>query len=174
MNYLYHWVPPNMRGDTLFPLHELKELHPDAYHRAIQKYKDRQWLLDAIIPGLGVRWNDVLHLTAVHPIKASRAQRKGGVPLTRQTHTFKIDPRTLDRSKTVIFLDKWKGEKMNPAAVLPFSVGALPQYNSIPNSTIHFYQRRMAVGVRPKVYVGVPHILYHGCINIKNAPIITL
>ena len=38
MNYLYHWVPKDMRGDTLFSLNTLKEKHPVLYEKEASKH----------------------------------------------------------------------------------------------------------------------------------------
>jgi hypothetical protein len=65
--YLYHRVPKDMRGNTLHPLNQLKKVSPDIYAQKVKKYEGRLEILERKIPALDCLWNDVLHLTAVHP-----------------------------------------------------------------------------------------------------------
>ena len=41
MNYIYHRVPKEMRGEVLFPLNTLKETEPDLYEKESAKYVGR-------------------------------------------------------------------------------------------------------------------------------------
>ncbi len=76
--YLYHWVPDDMIGDTLYPLNILKHTHPDLYTKKVSKYIGREKVMDQIIPILDCLWNDVLHFTAVHPKDVKDALIKAG------------------------------------------------------------------------------------------------
>ena len=38
MEFLYHRVPVNMEGSILYPLNQLKNLHPDIYVEHVKKY----------------------------------------------------------------------------------------------------------------------------------------
>ncbi|MBK8551651.1 MAG: hypothetical protein IPL53_11555 [Ignavibacteria bacterium] len=80
MNYLYHRVPKNLRGNVLYPLNTLKEIHPDLYEQQASKYAGREHITCQIIPILNCLWNDVLHFSAVNPeeISAYRIRKKSG------------------------------------------------------------------------------------------------
>ena len=76
MEVLYHRVPTNMSGTILYPLNELKKLHPELYAEHVKKYEGREQLLTTEVPPLECLWNDVLHFTAVAPseLKANLAK----------------------------------------------------------------------------------------------------
>ena len=64
MQYVYHMVPEELKGEYLIPLNELKSVYPNLYGEYIQKYKDhphREKLLTRKIPKLECLWNDVVH-----------------------------------------------------------------------------------------------------------------
>ncbi len=67
MEYLYHRVPPHMEGTILYPLNQLKDIHPKLYAQEVKKYEGRERLLLAEVQPLHCLWNDVLHMTAVSP-----------------------------------------------------------------------------------------------------------
>ena len=73
MNYLYHRVPENMRGTTLFPGNTVSQKYPDLSPGVEAKYKDRMELILSTIPGLNCLWNDVIFLSATHPKKIHEA-----------------------------------------------------------------------------------------------------
>ena len=37
--YLYHRVPDNLKGNIIYPLNELKDIHPDLYISNKENYK---------------------------------------------------------------------------------------------------------------------------------------
>ena len=39
MQYVYHMVPEELKGEYLIPLNELKSVYPNLYGEYIQKYK---------------------------------------------------------------------------------------------------------------------------------------
>jgi hypothetical protein len=79
MPFLYHARPPGMRGELLYPLNLLRSVHPDLYEHERRKYVGREALLDLRIPVLGVRWNDALHLSPLHPYRLAAAWRAAGL-----------------------------------------------------------------------------------------------
>lgn len=78
MNYLYHWVPKDLQGDTLFPLNTLKEKYPDLYKKEASKYVGREQIMQDVLPILNCLWNDVLHFSAVHPSLVKEALFESG------------------------------------------------------------------------------------------------
>ena len=73
MEYVYHMVPEELKGEYLIPLNELKRAYPNLYDEYIQKYKDhtqREQLLTRKIPKLECLWNDVVHFCRSIHIKS--------------------------------------------------------------------------------------------------------
>jgi hypothetical protein len=66
--YLYHFLPKGgMKGEVLYPLNALKDIMPEVYVRQVKKYEGREKTLKKTIPFLNCLWNDVLHLSPIHP-----------------------------------------------------------------------------------------------------------
>ena len=45
----------------------MKDQHPAVYEEHVKKYKGRERLLRREIPLLNCLWNDVLHISPIHP-----------------------------------------------------------------------------------------------------------
>ena len=104
MRFLYHARPPGMRGDVLYPLDDLKAIHPDVYERERRKYDRRERLLELRIPVLGVRWNAALHLSPIHPRRLAAAWRAAGVTSpVWEREFFEIPVERLDTRRAVWF-----------------------------------------------------------------------
>ncbi|MFB6246367.1 MAG: hypothetical protein ABEI74_02115 [Candidatus Pacearchaeota archaeon] len=78
MVYLYHRVPENMKGKTLYPLNHLKSNYPKAYRENLEKYKHRKHVLEKEIPTLNCKLVDAIHLVPVYPSKISKALKEAG------------------------------------------------------------------------------------------------
>jgi hypothetical protein len=88
VQFLYHRRPPDLRGETLYPLGLLKSVHPDLHELELAKYAGREALLDLWIPLLEVRWNDAVHLCPLHPSRLASAWRAAGIDSPAWEHDF--------------------------------------------------------------------------------------
>ena len=168
MNYLYHMVPEDMKGKILMPLNEIRNKYPKIYEEEIRKYKGREVLLSKNVPILNCLWNDVLFLTAVHPLKLKRALRESGsqIPLKRKAEWFKIDPKLIDPQKTVV--DLYTKREDNNEDYIPFRTMDLNLYDEIGPKTRQYFRKELSEGRRPLLFHLVPHILYKGHLKIKD------
>ncbi len=170
--FLYHKVPKNMQGTTLYPLNELKKQHPDVYNEQVKKYEGREALLESKIPTLSCLWNDVLHFTAVHPKIVKDAMSQLGQKYTGKF--FQIDPHSLEPENTTVYLyeppQTWQPlEKSDFVSYDPEKVSG---YSIFRKETIEDYKKRIADGKKPMVNVFVPHILYRGAIDVGGVKVI--
>ncbi len=173
MNYLYHLVPENMKGNFLYPLNELKEKYPEIYREAVKKYAKRKKILEGKIPILNCFWSDVIHLTPVHPKKIKSALIDAGSDFLREREWkwFRINPYSIERTKTVIFLNTQNvGRKVED--YFYYSQSNLGRYSNLPKATISYYRQEYVARRVPLHSHFVPHILYKGRINIKNCEVI--
>lgn len=179
MNYLYHHVPRTMHGETLYPLNTLKSIYADVYEAEAAKYKGREHVPRQRIPLFGdCLWNDVLFLMAVNPQELFVERRKAGWPDLPPQRYFKIDPHTLDQSQLGIFLFQPWADPMNyvPENFTTYTYADLSRYASIPSETKAYFKHEFETGA-PHIklfYRYIPHILYHGDINIANVEIVTV
>jgi hypothetical protein len=64
---LFHTAPNRMVGTVLYPLNELEDVDPETWRQERKKYAGREQVLEKRVLPLNCLWNDVLHLSAVHP-----------------------------------------------------------------------------------------------------------
>lgn len=164
-SYLYHQVPSALEGDILHPLNDLKEIYPEAHAREVGKYAGREHLLERIIPGTDWKWNDAIHLAAVHPAELARALREaGGSPPVFES--FEIDPKEhgMTPENTVFYFHPIGGGEYTE----PFDAAKISGYANIPEETKEYYREALARGEKPFLFHGIPHILHKGSLGTNK------
>ncbi len=173
MEYLYHRVPNNMSGTTLYPLNVLKKSHPDIYTEHAKKYEGREQLLTATIPPLNCLWNDVLHFTAVAPHELKANLAKAGIEMKPQAW-YKVPVELIEGPNSIAFIYRRDlGVMPNFKEYEAFDVSIMDIYRRVPDETIEYYKEENAKGKRPLLFHLVPHILYKGSIDTAGLEIIT-
>lgn len=173
MPSIYHWVPDQMVGTTLFPLNCLKESLPEVYAREVQKYEGREQLLAKRIPILDCLWNDVLFCSAVHPKVLKQAMQDAGRKMDFDWSFFEIDVTALDPQKLAVYLYK-TDTALSDDEFTEFALSDFETYTRIPEATHAYYKRIIAQGKRPLSFHFIPHILYHGEIDTRSLKIVTV
>ena len=174
-SYLYHRVPPDLKGHILYPLNQLKNVHPSLYVTKVGSYQNRKAVMQARLPILDCLWNDVIHFSPVHPSKIQQALAEVGFS-RKQRHYFEIDPlqKGFNPTNAVIFLhqrvnlDKFQ---LHEADFRVFNDAELSSLGEIP-ATLAYYREMFAQGKRALTYLHVPHILYQGRLDIRNVKVI--
>ena len=173
MNYLYHWVPKNMTGHVLYPLNVLKEKYPEAYEEHKSKYKGREEVMALVIPRINCLWNDVLHLSAIHPKMVKEAVAEAGWRSDYVMRCYQIDPHILDPEKAVVFLYTTPEPDMaKEDDFVEFNPGEMDKYSSLPQETTAHYKESYKNKKKPLTFHRAPHIFYKGSVNIANCPIV--
>ena len=155
-----------MQGSILFPLNELKEIFPDVFAKAMKKYSWREKLLDQHIAPLDCLWNDVIHLSPVHPAKLKHAMQKAGRPMNFDWKFYEIDASLLDPTKTVVYIGS--PSDMIETDFFAFDPNDLEKYSTVPEATKVYYKRIADRGERPLTFHLIPHILFRGSIDISH------
>lgn len=174
MAYLYHAIPEDFKGKYLYPLNELKSKYPKSYNQQAKKYSYRKYLMKYRLPILNCLWNDVIHLSPVHPRKVKKALKETGNTLGKIKY-FKINPKILDPNKTIIWLYKSPGNKkdyMDTKNFVIFNPKLISKLNDIPNKTIKYYKQCAKENKKPLRFLFVPHIFYKDKIDISKVDII--
>ena len=174
MEYLYHRVPKNMFGTVLYPLNELKNIHPEIYVTQVKKYDGREKLLTTEVPPLKCLWNYVLHFTAIPPQELKNNLAKAEI-FYDPTSFFKIPISMIEGKKSIAFTYR-RDQDVVPSfrEYEIFDPKRMRVYQTVPQETIDYYKQKKAERVRPLLYHLVPHILYKGSINTKDLEIITI
>src|SRR6266542_1511690 len=104
MRFLYHARPPDMRGETLYPLNQLRSIDRALYEREKANYEGREAVLEFRIPLIDVLWNDTLHLSTIHPYHLAAAWRAVGLwTPTLERPFFQIPVERVGRYQSVWF-----------------------------------------------------------------------
>ncbi len=162
MPFLYHAVPKNLTGTTLYPLNTLKHLLPEIYHEHVKKYAGREYLLEREIPTLNCLWNDVLHLCAIHPSKIKDALIRSGKRGDFNLASYEIDPSLLDSKNLTVYLPK---NESSQGMYIPYRHEDLEHYAEVPQKTLDVYRDAFQNQKKPLLYAHIPHILYKGNIS---------
>jgi len=179
-SYVFHRVPDDLRGSMLYPLNQLAGVHPDLYTELRKRYATREDIAALRIPPLGnCLWNDVLHFSPVHPNRLKQALEGSGHALPDGWHRFfQVDTRLLAPADTVIYRSEtifWSGKfdigdasKQLGRECLPFDPGTLRHFGEIPQAARDYFAS-VAPGSGLALFLGVPHVLFKGRIDLNLA-----
>jgi len=175
---LYHMVPPAVCGDRLHPLSELRVIEPDLFKEYVKRYEGREFVMQISLPHLQCLWNEVIHLSPVHPHAIKEALEGAGFEWY-QTSYYVIDPllHGIDETNAVIHRSYWAVREEVPvieSRCTPFNQAELPTLSRPSNAVRHGYLRAKMEGTLPFLYVFVPHVLFKGSLPISALPIITV
>jgi hypothetical protein len=173
MLYLYHKVPDNLVGHTLYPLNRLKGIHPEAYAAEVKKYEWRKHIMDRTIPILNCLWNDALHFSPVHPKEIKDALGKLGFDGFKFSF-FELDAGTIDPRKAVIYKYTKQTRELQEDDFEPYDPDRLNLYDRLPAATSDYFRRRISKGFKPLFFYGIPHILAMDNIDVSRTPIIKI
>lgn len=173
MNYFYHGIPEDMKGDSLIPLNEMLSVDPELRAKYLEKYKGREEILERKIPLLDCLWNDVVQLLPLHPSKLFELQQELGiVDKLPDYRYFQIETSQLEPSKTVVYFKTAPGEEN--VTVKWLADVNLDDLQDVPPATLEYYKSMIGTGEPVFNYQFVPHIVYRGTIDVASAKIVSL
>lgn len=173
-DHLYHIVPKELEGDFLYPLNVLARERPAVARAAAEKYVGREHLMDVVIPILDCRWNDVLHLSPLHPGKTKQALVAAGFQ-ARDFRFFVIPPAAIPRGAAVNFMNsKDTGGRydFDPGDFTPFDPAAYRELEAVPGAQIRYFSEMRRHGERPLLWARTPHVFYRGNLDIRPLEVI--
>lgn len=176
MNYLYHIVPKNLKGNILYPLNSLKELYPDIYEERLKNYAGRESIMQHWIPILNCLWNDVLQISAVDPKEVKQALIDAGRDPDFNMTCYQVDPKLLSPKDTIVYLYAHENvkDKLNLENFTAYNPDEVSKYSSMPQATKDFYKERIDEGGRVLLFHRIPHILYKGKLDVRNLNVVTV
>jgi hypothetical protein len=183
MRFLYHARPPDMRGETLYPLNQLRSVDPALYGRERAKYKGREAVLEFRIPLIDVLWNDTLHLSTIHPYHLATAWREVGLWTPFWDRPFFQIP--LDRvtgyqctwfASESFWVNNSPGEDVPLAPPLEefklFDLTAYEELTEAPASYNDYLRREQQRGRRPLQFPKIPHVLVPGPVEVAGVALV--
>lgn len=170
---LYHIVPDDIVGETLYPLNRLAELHPRVASEHARKYTGRERLMQVRLPILDCLWNDVLHLAPLHPSITKAALLASGFQVSPRRF-FVIPPELLDPRRAVHFKHSRDTQGAYDFLASDFSAFAPESYEElehVPAEQSAYFLRMKATGEKPLLWARTPHVFYLGDLPVKNLPL---
>ncbi|MDX1662911.1 MAG: hypothetical protein R3272_03895 [Candidatus Promineifilaceae bacterium] len=172
MFHLYHLVPRNFEGNTLYPLNMLRNRLPEVYEAHARKYEGREMLLTRRVPLLDCLWNDVLHFSPVHPEQIRDALRAVGYEWEPR-RWFAVDPAAcgFDAGNTVVYLYPARGRgdfATRDEDYIAYDPALLEEVATLPQATAAYYAEAVAVGAPIFVFHRIAHILHRGSIECNR------
>ena len=176
MSHLYHLVPRNFAGDTLYPLNVLRKKLPAVYEAHARKYEGREALLQRRIPILDCLWNDVLHFSPVHP-RAIRDAYNAAGGTWKPRRWFEVAPLScgFDARNTVVYeypLRERGDFTLRADDFSPFNHELLDEMTTLPEGTAAHYAEALAAGRPVFVFHLIPHVLHRGSIERDRVAVI--
>ena len=176
-------------GDYIHPLNVMKgmkETDPKLYaiyQKVVAKYEGRKLFVPGIsIPSLegGTTWGDVVQLSPIHPDDLRTALKAAGFELG-DAKFYQIDPDTLDKNLTTVFLYNDDIADDHPDNYTPYDESKLAEHGDV-SKIIEAYKKqeelRKEAGTfdpqkLPLLFAKVPHYFHKGSIDVSKLPIIT-
>ncbi len=126
------------------------------------------------VPTLNCLWNDVIHLSAVHPQKIANELKKYEKSGLQSSKFFQIDPNVLEIKNTVVFLNtqKLREDKFNSEYWVKYDPDDIDKYGEFTTRNAEYYKDSYELGRRPLLWAFLTHIMYKGTINTDGVKII--
>lgn len=170
--FVYHRKQDNMVGTVLYPLTVLQQMIPEVYIAHKAKYEGREAVMDIVVPLLGCKWNDVIHMSPMHPNLVYRELAAAGLNPDPQRPYFKIPVQQLCQNKTVIYTYERAKIVTNDDQFVPFDIKRFENLTSLPKMTKEYYHACATQGIRPLLFHHVPHVMTMGAIETENLEVI--
>ena len=169
---VYHVLPERMVGSVLYPLNELRDRDPATFERARAKYEGREQVMELRVPLLDCLWNDVLHLSPVHPGEIVNALQAVGFTPDRRRF-LEVDAGRLEPSRTVLFLNSTDREhRFDEDQWKWFDSRAVAQHARLPQATRDYYAACARDSTRPFLFAHAPHVLFRGSLDVKGLTVL--
>lgn len=180
-SFIYHGVPQDLKGDTLMPLFDLKDIYPDLYEQQIKKYTDhpkRKNLPFKNIPLINCKRGEVLHNSSIHPYLVFMAMKSVFPHFDRSILFYKIPMKSL-LNRELVFFDmnhpKYEfGLESDPEVAFKLINPSLyNEVKEVPKEAYEFFQEWKNRGEHGAPAWGkIPHVFVKGSIDITGFEII--
>ncbi len=180
MEFIYHGVPQEMRGNILYPLFDLKKLFPAIYEGEIKKYDDhpkRKELPFKKIGKLNCARGEVLHCSSIHPALVFQALKTIFPDGNRSVRFYKIPLEKIRNLQSVLFdmnRSEYEFGKDDPDEVFDLiDPQNYLEIRTVPAAAYTFFQEWKDRGERGAPAWGrIPHVFVKGQINVEGLEII--
>ncbi|MGF1688018.1 hypothetical protein L4C36_15205 [Photobacterium japonica] len=174
---LYHRVPKILKYDSLMPLNKLEHIEKALFDENNWKYLHRLELKKKVIPYLNCLWNDVIHMTPVHPSQIKSALESRGLYYDSRTKWFEICPETcgLTSENSVIFHYSSTISSCidaNDEEFTRFAPHKLQGLGELRQEVLDYYAACKTSNQHPMTFHKVPHVQFKGELPITTLKVI--
>jgi len=155
-----------MVGTKIVPLSTLQRIEPELAEQRMSKYRNRKSLAATFIPCLSCTWIDVVQMFAVPPELIQERKRVLG---DRPHRFFEIESDSLDINRLCAY---YRNDKETGKEVFDPFDPSLP-LDRPGEGFEEWFREEAAKGRRLPLFVGIPHILYKGEIDIADCLIVS-
>ncbi len=170
---VYHMVPKNLVGSTLYPLNGLRETMPAVYAEHVRKYEGREHLLARRLDLWDCLWNDAVQCAPVHPHKVMAAIREAGFAVKRSQRWFVIPVERLSSPLAIYHTQQSHTGPLPSDAVKEITTSDYRELDDVPPETKAWYAELKRDGLKMRgIFHRCPHVLTKAPIDITDCPII--
>lgn len=173
-HHVFHLVPQQLQGNTLYPLNRLQEIAPDIARQIAKKYAGRESVRERYIPPLDCLWNDVLMFCPVHPSQIMQTFREEGFDL-KARRWFKIPLSRLELQNAAVYFSRnqaFGDHSIDGNDFVSLAQSNFDSLTRLPEALRKHIQIARSENRSPFMFVGVPHILYKGALQIEGIEIV--
>ena len=174
MAYIYHQIPENMTGETLYPLSELETLAPKLYQQQIVKYFDhpsRERIPYQRIPKLDCLRKEVLNFSPLHPHLVYEAWQALGVTLP-DVNWYQFPIEAVAHLPAVVY-QPGLSEDIPGAHVRWLEPATYREGTALSDATKKWYAQLHEAGRRGGWFAHTPHVLVRGAVSVERAAVIS-
>ncbi len=171
MACIYHQVPQNMTGETLYPLGALETFAPELYQQQIAKYSDhpsRKRIPYQRIPKLNCLRQEVLNFSPLHPHLVYEAWQTLGVTLP-EVNWYQLPVEAASHLPAVIYQPGRVGEDISEAHVRWLEPTTYQEVAALSDAAKKWYAQLHKAGRRGGWFAHTPHVLVRGAVSVKGA-----
>ncbi len=174
MACIYHQVPEEMTGETLYPLSALETFAPKLYQQQLAKYDDhpsRERIPYQHLPKLDCLRKEVLNFSPLHPHLVYKAWRTLGVTLP-DVNWYQFPVEAVAHLPAVIAEPGRAGEDIPEAHVTWLEPDFYQEVTTLSDATKKWYARLYEVGRKGGWFAHTPHVFVRGAVSIEDATVI--
>lgn len=168
-HFLYHGKSDEFKGETIYPLNQLKIIYPEIFDLEVSKYQGRVELLERQLPILNCNWNDVIHLSPINPHEIYKALVKIGFN-PRPSVFFKIPIEKIKPKQTIIY--EYQTTSFDKNTFKHFDVENFTNLHQLDDGVLKYYQDCFNNKSRPLLFHLIPHVLTLDTISTNDLELI--
>lgn len=153
-------------------MNSIKDTLPEVYSREAKKYEGREWLMDVQIPGLGARWNDVIHFSLMHPaVIYSELSAQGFSHHKVSREWFEVPVTDIMALPSVLYKNarEDRTSRIYPASEFEtVSESRVKELSSMPPRNRAYYAECFGQKSYPLLWAFAPHVLLNGTLDVAG------